>query len=105
MNHVKQGDIIELSRSSMQALVLSRDFFNRTGLAVLCPIEKTASEDALHFPINTKHIKGVALCEHLKTVDLKTRFYKTISSLTIEQLQDICDAVQDIFAFYPFSIF
>ena len=47
MNHVKQGDIIELSRSSMQALVLSTDFFNRTGLAVLCPIEKTASEDAV----------------------------------------------------------
>lgn len=104
MEHVRQGDILEFSKPSMYALVLSRDFFNRSGMAVLCPIVKCSTEDALHFPIHAERIQGVVLCEQLKAIDLRARFYRIISSISVEQLQDICDAVQDIFAYYPFSI-
>ena len=104
MNHVRLGDILRLSDSTAYALVISRDFYNRSGMAVLCPIVHFAEEDALHFPFQTKELQGVILAEQIKSMDLSVRYYQTVSSLSIAQLQDICDAVQDIFAYYPYSV-
>ena len=104
MDHVRQGDILRLANSPAYALVVSRDFFNQSGMAVLCPIVRFAEEDALHFPFQTKELQGVILAEQMKSIDLSVRYYQTVSSLSIAQLQDVCDAVQDIFAYYPYSV-
>ena len=82
----------------------NKDFFNQSGMAVLCPIVRFAEEDALHFPFQTKELQGVILAEQMKSMDLSVRYYQTVSSLSIAQLQDVCDAVQDIFAYYPYSV-
>ena len=44
---VRQGDVLFLEKNSMHVLVLSRDFFNRSGIAVVCPVRKEAFEEAL----------------------------------------------------------
>ena len=45
-----------------------------------------------------------ALLEHLRSLDLQARHYRKISSISYEQVQDISDAVQGIFDYYPYSI-
>lgn len=101
---VRQGDVLFLEKNSMHVLVLSRDFFNRSGIAIVCPVRKEAFEDALHISVETPVFKGTALLEHIKSIDLQTRFYRKITEIPFEQIQDISDAVQSIFEYYPFSL-
>ena len=104
MDFVRQGDLLFLEKNSMHVLVLSRDFFNKSGFPVVCPVKKEAFEDALHIAVETPVFKGTALLEHIKSIDLQTRFYKKIAEIPFEQIQDISDAVQGIFEYYPFSV-
>ena len=99
----EQGDILSLTESSLCVLVLSKDFFNQTGLAVVCPVVRQAPEDALHIPVATDSFSGTALCEQLKTLDLNKRYFKKLASLSFSQIQEITDAVQSIFDYFPFG--
>lgn len=103
MAHVHQGEIILFEGSGQCALVLSKDFFNRTGMAIVCPVMKRASEDALHIPVHLPDCEGTAMVEQLKTFDLARRFYQTIGRLSYDQIQNITDAVQGIFDYYPYG--
>ncbi len=100
---IEQGTIIELSKEKKNALILSKDFFNQTGLSVICPIVSKASQDALHIPLIINGKQMIALCEHLKTVDLAKRHYKKIGAISFSQIQEVTDAVQAIFDYYPFG--
>ena len=73
----QQGDILWLEKEEQYVLVLSREFFNQSGMSVVCPLREKAEPDALHMKI---------------------------SGISYEQIQDISDAVQGIFEYYPFSI-
>ena len=103
MTELNQGDIIRLENPQITAVVLSRRFFNRSGMAVICPALDSASKDALHIPVKTKEYEGIALLEHLKSMDLRARHFKKIGEISLEQIQDSSDAVQDIFNYYPLS--
>lgn len=103
MPHVKQGEIILIEGNRQCALVLSRDLFNRTGLAVLCPVMKSTSADALHIPVSYPEYEGIAMIEQLKTFDLNKRLYQTIAQLSYDQIQNLTDAVQAIFDYYPYG--
>ena len=103
MQTVSQGDILRLEKSNMRILVLSKDFFNRTGMTVVCPVTDNTSPDALHLPVETDGFTGTAMLEHLKSMDLRSRFYAKLGSVSFEQIQEISDAVQSIFEYYPCS--
>ena len=103
MEHVQQGEIIILEGSRQHALVLSRDFFNKSGLAVLCPVVKNASKDALHIPVFLPEYEGTAIIEQLKTLDMDKRLYQTVGNLPYDQMQNLADAVQGIFDYYPYG--
>jgi len=100
---IQQGALIELDVSKQRLLVLSKAFFNRTGLCVVCPVVPDAPSDALHLKIKSKRYSGTALCEHLKTIDLKSRHYRNLGTLSYEQVQETTDAIQAIFDYYPFD--
>ena len=102
MRDLQQGTIIRLSAMPVNLLVLSREFFNRSGMTVVCPVVETASPDALHIPITSDRMNGTALLEQLRSIDLHARHYVTIGEIPLTQIQDISDAVQDIFNYYPF---
>ena len=101
--YVQQGDIIRLESSAIHALVLSRDFFNRSGMAVVCPIFSTLPGDALHIPVSAGQYKGIAAVEQMKSLDLKKRIYTVLTHLDVPQIQNISDAAQGIFDYYPFG--
>ncbi len=99
----EQGDIIWLPEEKKMALVISKNFFNETGLAVVCPVIRRAAADALHLPIRVGNEEGVVLCEHLKTMDLNKRYYQKRDSIPYALLQEAVDMVQAIFDYYPFG--
>ena len=100
---VRQGSVLELSERAHRVLVLSKSFFNQSGMAIVCPVEFRASEDALHIPIHAGHLEGIALCEQMKSIDLTRRFYRIISQIDYTQVQYITDVVQSIFDYYPYD--
>lgn len=101
---VKQGDIIELKDGKARALILSKDFFNETGLSVVCPVMEKAEPDALHVLVGTNQFMGVVMCEQLKTLDLNKRYFRVVDRLSYSEIQQISDIVQSIFDYYPYSL-
>ena len=100
----QQGDILWLDKEEQYVLVLSREFFNHSGMSVVCPLRDNAKPDALHIGISADEYNGIALLEHLRSLDLQARHYRKISGISYEQIQDITDAVQGIFDYYSYSI-
>ena len=101
----QQGDILWLEKEEQYVLVLSREFFNQSGMSVVCPLRDKAKPDALHIEISSDEYNGTALLEHLRSLDLQARHYRRISGISYEQIQDIADAVQGIFDYYPYSTY
>ena len=100
----RQGDILWLEKEKQYVLVLSRDFFNQSGMSVVCPLREKADPDALHIRIHSDIYTGTALIEHLRSLDLQAVNCRKISGISYEQIRDISDAVQGIFDFQPCSI-
>ena len=101
---IKQGEIIELSDGRRRAIVLSRSLFNETGLCVACPVVENASEDPLHVKIHSDRMAGVALCEQLKTLDMRKRHYRSLGEVSYIQIQELSDIMQSIFEYYPYGV-
>ena len=100
VNYVQQGYVIQLQGMSV---VLSKDFFNKSGFSVLCPVFPKGTEAALNLRVTYGNTSGIAHLEALKSIDLTARHYKIIGQLPLVEIQNAADAVQSIFDYYPFS--
>ena len=94
---IEQGDIIKIENLKGNILVVSKDFFNKTGTIIGCPIVADIFEDALHIRVTTKEIHGVVLCEHMRLFDMNTRGYTKVGRVKYEEIIDITDTIQGIF--------
>lgn len=97
---IKQGDIIKIENLSGHFLVVSKDFFNTTEQAMLCPIVEKNFPNPLHIPVKCEEMTGTVLCEQVRYFDLKIRGYVKIGSVSIYDVMNIADAIQGIFDFY-----
>lgn len=93
----EQGDILSIEKINGPILVVSKNFFNRSEQAIVCPIVKNAVPDPLHIKITTEEVQGSVLCEQMKLLDLRYRGYKKISRITYPDIINITDAIQAIF--------
>lgn len=101
MLRFEQGDILSVEKIGEPVLVVSKNFFNKTEQAIVCPIVKNTSPDPLHIDIETDTIKGKVLCEQMKLIDLKYRGYKILSAVKYFDIMNITDAIQGIFEYLP----
>lgn len=99
----KQGDIcyanfsptIDHEQSGKRPLVIiSRYSFNKfTGMAIVCPITSDMKIFPTHYKLlNTKKIKGMVLCENVRSIDYKARdisFIEKIDEIELEEILDI----------------
>ena len=101
---VKQGTIIKINFNPQvghekagyrPAVVISNNIFNnKTKLAIVCPITNTDNKFPLHIPLDKRtKTKGVILCEHVKSLDLKNRKYEVIEILPQDILENIINIV------------
>ncbi|MGN0202894.1 MAG: type II toxin-antitoxin system PemK/MazF family toxin [Coprococcus sp.] len=93
----EQGDIMAVEKIKGPVLVVSKNFFNQSEQAIVCPIIKNADPDPLHITICTKEVQGIVLCEQMKLMDLRYRGYKIISRIQYPDIINITDAIQAIF--------
>ena len=101
---VKQGDIIKVSfdpqkgheqKGFRPAVVISNnEFIRRTGLAIVCPVTNTDNQFPLHVPLDKRtSTTGVILCEHIRTLDIRSRQAKTVEKLPEDLLKRVIDVV------------
>ena len=93
----EQGDILSVENLKGKYLVVSKNFFNTTEQAVLCPIVSDTFLDPLHIKIETDEVQGIVMCEQMRLVDLRYRGYKKADRIHISDIIDITDAIQSIF--------
>ena len=102
MDTVQQGSILFLAGTEQTVLVLSREFFNKTGMLIVCPVRKNAGHAALNIPVSAGDHSGYALLDQRKGIDIRARHYSVLDEISFDQIQNISDAVQDIFDYYPY---
>jgi len=94
---IEQGDIITVEHLKGCYLVVSKNFFNETEQAILCPIVKDTFLDPLHIFVETKEVQGIVMCEQMRLVDLRYRGFKLIDRIHYPDIINIADAIQSIF--------
>jgi mRNA interferase MazF len=96
---MKRGQIILLNFSPASgheqkgyrpAVVLSNTLHNeKTGLIVICPITSKIKGYNFEVEINTKKVKGVAIANQVRTMDISARKYKVVDSIPEDVLSKI----------------
>lgn len=94
---IEQGDILTIEGMKGYFLVVSKNFFNETEQAVLCPVVKETFPDPLHIKIGTDKVSGIVMCEQMRLIDLRYRGYMKVSQIRYPDIIDITDAIQSIF--------
>lgn len=92
-----QGDIIKIESIKIPVLVASKDFFNKTGQIVGCPIFQNSVPGPLHIKIRTDSTEGYVQCEKLALLDLNVRGFSKNDKISKEDIINITDAIQGIF--------
>lgn len=96
---IEQGDLLRVSGLSYPVIVVSNNFFNASGKAIVCPIVKDAAEGPLHIRLKDCPAEGFILCEQVRYVDLAARHYAKITAAPYFDIMDISDAVMGMFDF------
>ena len=97
MAQVEQGDLLKISGIPYPVIVVSNDFFNQSGKAVVCPVLSRAVEGPLHIRLKDSPVEGYVLCEQMRYVDLSARHFSKLTASHYFDCMDISDAVMSIF--------
>lgn len=97
MGKIEQGDLLRVSGLNYPVIVVSNDFFNESGKAVVCPILKSAAEGPLHIRLKNCPVEGYVLCEQVRYIDLSARRFSKMTQTHYYDIMDISDAVMGIF--------
>lgn len=97
MSGVEQGALLKVEGFAHPVIVVSNNFFNQSGKAIVCPILKKAVEGPLHIELKDSNVSGYVLCEQVRYVDLSARRFTRLSETHYFDIMDISDAVMGIF--------
>ena len=97
MMTVEQGDLLRVGGITYPVIVVSNDFFNRSGRVMACPIVPDAVEGPLHIRLKDQKVEGWVLCEQVRYLDLKARRFSRLAASRYFDIMDISDAVMGIF--------
>lgn len=100
VNYIPQrGDIVwlnfeprtgnEISKTRPAIVISPKRYNEKTNLSILIPITSKVKKYPFEVPINTAEIKGVALCDHIKSLDWKKRKAEKITTLGEETLKQV----------------
>ena len=97
MQKVEQGDLLKVGGISYPVMVVSNNFFNESGKAIVCPIVKNAVEGPLHIKLQNCPVEGYVLCEQVRYIDLAARRFSKMTEAHYFDIMDISDAVMGMF--------
>lgn len=99
MANVEQGDLLKIEGIQHAVIVVSNNFFNQSGKAIVCPIVKTAVPGPLHIELRDSTVQGYVLCEQVRYLDLSARRYSRLTQTQYFDIMDISDAVAGMFEY------
>jgi mRNA interferase MazF len=73
-----------------------RAYNKRSGLAIVCPITSQRKGYPFEIPVNVGKISGVALVDHVKSLDISSRGISYLGSLDKHTLGEIVEIVQEL---------
>ena len=96
----KPGDLVAMDfdpqsgheqKGRRPALVVSKEAFNKaTGMAICCPITNTNRSVPFHVSISGRtSLTGFVMCEHVKSLDFRSRGLKLIERAPQDVLDDV----------------
>lgn len=94
-----QGDILKVEKIKHPVLVVSKDFFNKSGEIIGCPVYTQSTPGPLHIAISAEEVEGYVQCEKLALLDLTVRGYKKIDRIAMGDIMNVTDAIQGIFEY------
>ena len=97
MIKAEQGDIPKAASLKYPLIVVSKNFFNESGLVMACPILPNAVRGPLRIWCESIREPGYVYCEQMRVVDLNARRFSKTDSASYDDLIDIVDAIQSIF--------
>lgn len=99
MANVEQGDLLKIEGIQHAVIVVSNNFFNQSGKAIVCPIVKMAVPGPLHIELRDSAVQGYVLCEQVRYLDLSARRYSRLTQTQYFDIMDISDAVAGMFEY------
>ena len=94
---IEQGDILKVQRQPYLVMVVSNNYFNESGRAIVCPTRKDVLEGPLHLRLNVDFAEGYILCEQVHYLDLQQRTFSKIGTISYFDVMDFSDAIMGIF--------
>ncbi len=95
----EQGDLLKVEGIGHPVIVVSNNYFNQSGKAIVCPILPSASAGPLHIALKESPVEGYVLCEQVRYLDLAARRYAKLSASHYFDIMDISDAVVSMFEY------
>ena len=96
---VEQGDLLRIEKLPQPVIVVNNNFFNQSGMAIVCPIVKNAMPGPLHIQLKDSPVEGYVLCEQVRYIDLTARRYSKLTATHYFDIMDISDAVMGMFEY------
>ena len=98
VEYLHQGDILRIEKIKHPVLVVSKDFFNASGVIIGCPVISNSNPGPLHIWTSVgEEIEGYIQCEKLALLDLSIRGHKKVGRISMSELVNVSDAIQGIF--------
>ena len=100
MVNYEQGDTIKVEGITKPLLVVSKNLFNKEGMAMCCPLYQKSTPHPLHIKVtDIDENKYVALVEQTKLVDISSRGYSFLSRISYYDVMNVSDALQALFEY------
>ena len=99
MTCIEQGDLLKIEGLPHPVIVVSNNYFNQSGKAIVCPIVKKAVPGPLHIEMKETEVEGYVLFEQVRYLDLAARRFSRLTATHYFDIMDISDAVASIFEY------
>ena len=99
MIKAEQGDILKVASIQYPLIVVSKNFFNESGLVMACPVLPNAVPGPLRIRCSNDKTPRYIYCEQLRVVDLNVRRFSKTGFIPLQELMDVVDAIQSIFEY------
>lgn len=97
---VEQGDIIKIDGIGHLALVISKNTYNESGMAVVCPILQKSIGSTFEVEVSINDSLIYVASDSVRQLDLNIREYSTKGRVPYSKLIYIIDMAQSIIDYY-----
>ncbi len=97
---VEQGEIIKIKGLGHLAAVISKDSYNESGMAVVCPVVQEKPFSTFEVEIMVDETVLYVASDGLRQLDLESREYTRVARMPYSKLIYVIDKAQSVLDYY-----